>query len=137
MTDLYREHILDHYETPRHQGTIEDADITREESNPLCGDRVRVDVKLSEDRVRIADAAFTGDGCIISQAAVSMLLEDVMGKPIAEAENIEPQHVLDLVGVPLTANRVKCALLGLKALKAGIKVWKLNQNETSEVSSRS
>lgn len=129
MQDLYREHILDHYENPRHHGTIDNADITREESNPLCGDRVRIDVKLSEDHARIADAAFTGDGCIISQAAASMLLEDVMGKPIAEVEDIEPQHMLDLVGVPLTANRVKCALLGLKVLKTGVKMWKVTRRQ--------
>ncbi|GIV84049.1 MAG: iron-sulfur cluster assembly scaffold protein [Candidatus Roseilinea sp.] len=127
MQDLYREHILDHYEHPRHHGVIEHADISHEESNPLCGDRIRIDVKLGGegDRAYIADAAFMGDGCIISQAATSMLLEDVVGKPVNEIEQIEPQHVLDLVGVPLTAARVKCALLGLKVLKTGIKLWKL------------
>ncbi|BCX05945.1 MAG: iron-sulfur cluster assembly scaffold protein [Candidatus Roseilinea sp.] len=130
MHDLYREHILDHYENPRHHGVIEHADISHEESNPLCGDRIRIDVKLDSmgDGHRIADAAFTGDGCIISQAAASMLLEDVVGKPVDEVEQIEPQHVLDLVGIPLTAARVKCALLGLKVLKTGIKLWKLQQN---------
>lgn len=129
MQDLYREHILDHYENPRHHGVIEHADISHEESNPLCGDRIRIDVKLDGegDRCRIADAAFTGDGCIISQAAASMLLEDVVGKPVDEIEQIDPQHVLDLVGVPLTAARVKCALLGLKVLKTGIKLWKLQR----------
>ncbi len=130
MQDLYREHILDHYENPRHHGTIENADITHEESNPLCGDRIRIAVKLTneDNRYHIADAAFTGDGCIISQAAASMLLEDVVGKSVDEVERIEPQHVLDLVGVPLTAARVKCALLGLKVLKTGIKMWKLQQS---------
>lgn len=127
MQDIYREHILDHYENPRHHGVIADADISHEESNPLCGDRIRIDVKLDSagDAWRIADAAFIGDGCIISQAAASMLLEDVVGKPIDDVEQIEPQHVLDLLGVPLTAARVKCALLGLKVLKTGIKRWKL------------
>ncbi|MFN4293861.1 MAG: Fe-S cluster assembly sulfur transfer protein SufU [Thermoflexales bacterium] len=129
MQDLYREHILDHYENPRHHGVIEHADISHEESNPLCGDRIRIDVKLDGEgeRYRIADAAFTGDGCIISQAAASMLLEDVVGKPLDEVAQMEPQHVLDLVGVPLTAARVKCALLGLKVLKTGIKLWKLQR----------
>jgi nitrogen fixation NifU-like protein len=127
MEDLYREHILDHYESPRFHGELADADFTHEESNPLCGDRIRMDVKLSDDKTRIAQAAFTGDGCIISQAAASMLLEDVMGQPVAEVESLDPQHVLDLVGATLTANRIKCALPGLKVLKTGIKKWKLEQ----------
>ncbi len=125
MEDLYREHILDHYENPRHQGEIAGADIVHEETNPLCGDHIRMDVKLSADGTRIEDASFTGDGCIISQAAASMLLEEVVGKPVSEVENMEPQHVLDLVGAQLTANRVKCALLGLKVLKTGLKMHKL------------
>jgi nitrogen fixation NifU-like protein len=131
MNDLYREHILDHYENPRHHGELADADFSREESNPLCGDRIKMDVKLSDDKTRIENAGFTGDGCIISQAAASMLLEDVMGMPIDDVERIEPQHVLDLVGVPLTANRVKCALLGLKVLKTGIKTWKLDADQST------
>lgn len=129
MQDLYREHILDHYENPRHHGRIEHADITHEEDNPLCGDRIRIDVKFAEHdgRLHIADAAFTGEGCIISQASASMLLEDVVGKPVDEVERLEAQHVLDLIGVPLTAARVKCALLGLKVLKTGVKMWKLRR----------
>ena len=127
MEDLYREHILDHYENPRFHGEITDADFSREASNPLCGDRLKIDVKLSADKTHIENAGFTGDGCIISQAAASMLLEDVMGRTLVEIESIEPQHVLDLMGAPLTANRVKCALLSLQTLKAGVKLWKANQ----------
>lgn len=125
MEDLYREHILDHYENPRFHGELPDADFVHEEDNPLCGDRIRIAVKLSDDKTHVAQAAFSGEGCIISQAAASMLLEDVVGRPVSEVENMEPQHVLRLVGVPLTANRVKCAVLGLKVLKTGLKRWKL------------
>jgi nitrogen fixation protein NifU and related proteins len=120
MEDLYRDNLLDHYENPRHHGTIEHADISHEESNPLCGDKIRVDVKLSADGTHIEDIAFSGDGCIISQAAASMLMEDVAGKPLTDVQVLERQDVLDMVGVPLTAARVKCALLGLKVLKAGV-----------------
>ncbi len=129
MQDLYREHILDHYENPRYHGTLAQPDFTHEESNPLCGDRIRIDVKLchKDGRDVIADAAFAGEGCIISQAATSMLLEDVVNKPVDEVEQTDPQHVLDLLGVPLSAARVKCALLGLKVLKTGIKRWKLSK----------
>ncbi len=120
MEDLYRENLLDHYENPRHHGTLEHPDISHEESNPLCGDQIRVDVRLSEDGTRIAEVAFSGDGCIISQASASMLMEDVAGKSVADVQKLDRQDVLDLVGVPLTAARVKCALLGLKVLKAGL-----------------
>ncbi len=125
MDDLYRDHILDHYENPRFHGNLPDADFVHEEDNPLCGDRLRIAVKLSEDHTRIANAAFEGDGCIISQAAASMLLEHVVGQSVEEVERFEPQAMLELVGVPLTANRVKCALLGLKVLKTGLKLWQL------------
>ena len=120
MEDLYRENLLDHYENPRHHGTLEHPDISHEESNPLCGDMIRVDVKLSDDHTRIAEIAFSGDGCIISQASASMLMEDVAGKSVEDVQKLERQDVLDMVGVPLTAARVKCALLGLKVLKAGL-----------------
>ncbi len=120
MEDLYRENLLDHYENPRHHGTLEHADISHEESNPLCGDRIRIDVKLSEDGSRIAEIAFSGDGCIISQASASMLMDEVDGKPIGEVQKLERQDVLDMVGAPLTTARVKCAMLGLKVLKAGL-----------------
>ncbi len=120
MEDLYRENLLDHYENPRHHGTLEHADISHEESNPLCGDRIRIDVKLSEDGSRIAEIAFSGDGCIISQASASMLMDEVDCKPIGEVQKLERQDVLDMVGAPLTAARVKCAMLGLKVLKAGL-----------------
>jgi nitrogen fixation protein NifU and related proteins len=120
MEDLYRDNLLDHYENPRHHGTVEGADISHEESNPLCGDRIRVDVKLTSDQKGIAEVAFSGDGCIISQAAASMLLEEVAGKSIEDVQKLERQDVLDMIGVPLTTARVKCAMLGLKVLKAGI-----------------
>ena len=124
MQDLYREHILDHYENPRQHGVIDHADITSEGVSPLCGDRIRVDVRLSDDKTLIADARFSGDGCIISQAAASMLLEDALGKPVSDLEDMPPQVMLDLVGVALTAQRVKCALLGLQTLKDGIRKWR-------------
>ena len=120
MEDLYRDNLLDHYENPRHHGTLEHADISHEESNPLCGDKIRVDVKLSEDGTQIAEIAFSGDGCIISQASASMLMEDVAGKPIEVVQKMEREDMLAMVGAPLTAARVKCAMLGLKVLKTGL-----------------
>ncbi|MGQ9814415.1 MAG: Fe-S cluster assembly sulfur transfer protein SufU [Candidatus Roseilinea sp.] len=129
MEDLYRDKLLDHYENPRHHGTIEHADISHEESNPLCGDTIRIDIQLGEDGRSIADIAFTGDGCIISQAAASMLLEEVAGKTIDDAQKLETKDVLDLIGVPLTTNRVKCAALSLKVLKTGIYRYLIEQEQ--------
>lgn len=120
MEDLYRENLLDHYENPRHHGTLDNPDISHEEKNPLCGDVIRIDVKLSADGTQIEDIAFSGDGCIISQATASMLLDEIAGKSLDEVQKLERQEVLDMVGVPLTTARVKCALLSLKVLKAGV-----------------
>jgi nitrogen fixation NifU-like protein len=120
MDDLYREDILDHYEHPHHHGTLADADISIGDNNPSCGDRISIDVKLSPDRTRIADIAFRGQGCAISQAATSMLTEAVIGRSIAEVQQLDRQSVLDMLGIPLTPARVKCAVLGLKVLQAGL-----------------
>ncbi len=120
MNDIYRDHLLDHYENPRHQGTLNPADGASEDCNPLCGDCIHIDVKLSEDGKTLADAAFSGQGCIVSQAAASMLLEDAVGKDVAELRNLAPEYLLELVGAPLTPARVKCALLSLKVLKGAL-----------------
>jgi nitrogen fixation NifU-like protein len=135
MEDLYRDHLLDHYENPRYHGTIEGADISHEENNPWCGDKIHIDVKLAEDGATMAEIAFTGDGCIISQAAASMLLEEIAGKTLADVQKLETKDVLDLIGVTLTTNRVKCAALGLKVLKTGV-YRHLIHTEQSKVESR-
>jgi nitrogen fixation protein NifU and related proteins len=75
MDDLYREAILHHYEHPHHHGALPDADISIGDNNPSCGDRITINVKLSPDRARITDIAFSGDGCVISQAVTSMLMD--------------------------------------------------------------
>jgi nitrogen fixation NifU-like protein len=88
----------------------------------MCGDQIQMEVQFSPDKLRLADAAFTGQGCTISQAAASMLLEDSVGKPVSEILSLEPQQMLDLIGMPLTAARVKCALLGFKVLKDALRM---------------
>ena len=117
MADLYRDQILDHYRHPHNAGTIENADISYEDSNPLCGDRVRIDIKLDGDR--IADIKFSGRGCAISQASASMLTDMVKGQPLSVVREITGQDMLDELGVQVSPARVKCALLGLKVLKSG------------------
>ena len=117
-SDMYREQIIDLYENPLNYGTLDPRDFSYEEDNPLCGDVVRIDVKL-DDEGKVADVAWEGDGCAISQAAASLLTEEVKGMTLAELKAFDSQRLLDLMGVPLSMARVKCALLSLKVLKAG------------------
>jgi len=116
--DVYRENILEHYKHPRHHGTIEHPDVTYEDSNPLCGDRLRMDVNLRDGR--IDDIRFSGQGCSISQAAASMLCEKVAGMPVESARSMTREDVLEMLGIELGPVRLKCALLALKTLKAGL-----------------
>jgi nitrogen fixation NifU-like protein len=127
MDDLYQDHILDHYERPRFHGTLEHPDMTHCEHNPLCGDRIQVDVRLTPDRTGIAEVAFEGEGCIISQAAASILMETVIGRSLEELQALDQKQMLALMGVPLTGARRKCALLALKALKLGVYTFLANQ----------
>jgi nitrogen fixation protein NifU and related proteins len=117
MNQLYRELILDHYQHPHNHGTLEDADISYEDTNPLCGDKIRIDMKVREGVVE--DIKFTGKGCAISQASASMLTDEIKGKPLEEIKQLDKQTVFDLIGIPLGPSRVKCALLPLKVVKGG------------------
>lgn len=117
MDDLYRELILDHYQHPHNHGSLPDATNSFEDTNPLCGDRIRMELKI-ENGV-IVDVKFTGKGCAISQASASMLTDEVKGKSLEELHKIDKQTVLDLLGIPLGPSRIKCALLPLKVIKAG------------------
>lgn len=118
MEDMYRENILDHYQNPRNYGTLDDPDITYEDDNPLCGDVIRLDLKL-DDQDRVTEVFFSGEGCAISLASASMLTEEILGKTLEEVRQIGTEEVLDLLGIQLGPVRIKCALLSLKVLKAG------------------
>ena len=118
MDDMYREVILDHYKNPRNKGTLDPHDFSYEDENPLCGDKLRIDVRLDEDR-RIKEVAFSGRGCAISQASASMLTEAILGKTIDEVKEMGKDDILDMLGIELGPVRLKCALLSLKVLKAG------------------
>ena len=115
--DFFREIIVEHYRRPAHRGTLPAATISHEEDNPLCGDRIRIDMLVQDGIVQ--DVKFSGQGCAISQATADMLLDEVKGKTLAEVQNLNKQTVLDMLGVPLTPARLKCALLSLKVLKVG------------------
>src|SRR3712207_1329489 len=111
---LYRELILEHSKNPRNKGTLDPADFSYQDVNPLCGDEIRIDVRVEGDRV--VDIRFSGRGCAISQAAASMLTEMASGQPVAEVKEITKEDILDELGVPIGPARMKCALLGLKVL---------------------
>ncbi len=118
MDSLYREVILDHSKNPRNKGSLDPADFSYQDVNPLCGDEIRIDLRVEGDHV--SDIKFSGRGCAISQAATSMLTEMVMGQPVETVKQISKDDVLEELGVPIGPARMKCALLGLKVLKAGL-----------------
>ena len=119
MDDFYRENILDHYRQPRNAGTLADATHSHEENNPLCGDVIRIDLHVNENDV-IDKVAFSGKGCAISQASASMLTEMIQGKSLDEAKQIGKDDILEALGIDIGPVRMKCALLSLKVLKAGV-----------------
>ncbi len=114
--DMYQERILQHYRSPKNFGPLEGADLSGEESNPLCGDHITVQLKLDEARRGIAEVRFSGDGCAISVASASLLTEKLKGLSVEAAGKLSRDDVLQLVGIPLSPVRVKCALTGFAAL---------------------
>ena len=124
MDDMYRDYILDHYKNPRNQGELVGATNTYSDSNPLCGDEISMSLLIDGDLVK--DVRFKGRGCAISQASASILTEEIKGKTLDEVKAIDRDHVLANLGIPISPARIKCALLGLKALKGaawGLTAW--------------
>ena len=119
MEDLYREIIIDRYKNPLYRGSLEPHDIAFEDDNPLCGDHIRIELRVGEDQV-VSEAAFQGHGCAISQASADLLLESIIGKPVEEVKAINKDELLEMLGLELGPVRLKCALLSLKVLKAGV-----------------
>jgi nitrogen fixation NifU-like protein len=120
MDDLYREQILEHYKQPRNWSPpnpeMEDADLEFEDFNPLCGDELKVQLRVQDGK--IAAVRFSGHGCAISQASASMASDEVIGMPVADLLTLDRTFVLDLLGIDISATRMKCALLTLKVLKS-------------------
>jgi nitrogen fixation protein NifU and related proteins len=114
--DMYQERILQHYRSPKNFGQLDHPDFTGEESNPLCGDHIRMDIRLDPTKQKIAEVRFSGDGCAISMASASMLTQKLIGQPLSAVEKVSRDDVLQLVAIPLSPVRVKCALTGFAAL---------------------
>jgi len=117
--EMYQEKILDHYKHPRNKGELEGASHRGKESNPLCGDEISIGLVV-DGADRIADVRFTGQGCAISLASASMLTERVKGRTIDEAASIRRDDVVEFLGIPLSAVRMKCALLSLQVLRRAL-----------------
>ncbi|GHO44465.1 Fe-S cluster assembly sulfur transfer protein SufU [Ktedonospora formicarum] len=118
--DYYREYILDHYRNPRNFGTLENPDVHSEDSNPLCGDQLAMDLIVENGHV--AEVRFKGRGCAISQASASMLSEMIEGKPIEEVVQLGKENVLEELGIPISPARTKCAFLSLRVLHRGLAI---------------
>jgi nitrogen fixation NifU-like protein len=121
MSDLYREQILDHYGHPRNEGTLEDPDISYERDNPICGDVVRLDIRLQNGKV--SQARFTGQGCVISMASASMFTEEIQGKTIAELKAMNDEDIFKMLGIDLGPSRANCGVLPLRVLQEGLAQW--------------
>jgi len=119
MDDLYRELFIEHYKDPLYRGHLSPNDISFADDNPLCGDHIEIDLRVDADG-KITDARFDGHGCAISQASADLLVESIIGKSIETVKSMNKQHILDMLGIDLGPVRLKCALLSLKVLKAGV-----------------
>jgi nitrogen fixation NifU-like protein len=129
MDDLYREQIIDRYKNPHFRGSLDPFDISFQDDNPLCGDQIRIDLRVDENNI-VTEAVFSGHGCSISQASADLVVEPAIGKPLEKVKEMSKEDVLDMLGIELGPVRLKCALLSLKVLKAG--VYGIGVGEASE-----
>ena len=129
MDDLYRDYILEHYRRPHNFGVLDNATATQEGANPLCGDRITLQLRVVGDQ--IAAVGFTGRGCAISQASASLLTDEVKGKEVDTAASMKASDVLDLLGIEISPARMKCALLSLETLQGALGGADENANDSA------
>jgi nitrogen fixation NifU-like protein len=132
MDDLYREQIIDRYKNPKMRGELDPHDYSYADDNPLCGDQIRIDLRVDDAGI-ITEAAFSGEGCAISQASADLLTENVVGKSIDEIKELTKESVIELLGIDLGPVRLKCALLSLKVLKAGVYGLEILEEELAQI----
>ena len=118
---MYQENILDHYKHPRNFGRIDNATIHHHEKNPLCGDEMDFYFIIKDGRIE--DAKFGGHGCAISQASASMLSEELIGKSLKDVSKINKEKIIQMLGIPISPVRLKCALLSLDTAKNAILIY--------------
>ena len=120
MDNLYRDFILEHYREPHNHGVLDPHDLSFSDSNPTCGDEMTMTLRLDPAGARIADVAFDGRGCAVSQASASIMTDELRGLSLEEIRGLDPRDVIGNLGVPIGPARVKCALLGYKVLQGAV-----------------
>ncbi len=120
MDNLYRDFILEHYRSPHNKGFLDPHDLHFADSNPTCGDELSMTIRLDDGGQRIADVAFDGRGCAISQASASILTDELRGMSLDEVRAYHPKALLEEIGVPIGPARLKCALLSFKVLQGAV-----------------
>ncbi|MEP7082410.1 MAG: Fe-S cluster assembly sulfur transfer protein SufU [Chloroflexota bacterium] len=120
MDNLYRDFILEHYRNPHNQGVLDPHDLHFADSNPTCGDEMSMTIRLDEAKERVAEVAFDGRGCAISQASASILTDELIGMTVQELRDLDARAVVENLGVPIGPARLKCALLSYKVLQGAV-----------------
>jgi len=133
-SDMYRQQILDHYRNPRNYGDLEEPTFSHIGHNTSCGDELEFQVVLADDGETVERAAFTGEGCAISQAAASMLSTELPGMTLEAVEGLDREDMLDLLGVEVTPMRVKCAVLAEKVVQDGLQIYRGELEDVEETS---
>ena len=116
--EMYKENIMDFYKNPRNKRELQKYTCKHKEINPICGDEITLYLKINNRKIN--QATFTGKGCAISQASSSMLTEKIKNMPIEQAKNIQKEEILEMLGIPISFIRMKCALLPLKTLSKSL-----------------
>src|SRR3989338_1650391 len=123
MDELYRENILEHFKEPRNHGKLKDADVSHKENNPVCGDEIEISLKFDKkNKNKLAEIRFQGRGCAVSQATASILTEEVKGKETKQIQKLDSTDIIEMIGIPLSPTRLKCAMLSLDTLKNAIQI---------------
>lgn len=117
--DIYASNILDHYKQPRNRGSFRSADFYGQKKNSICGDKIKVSLKMSGEKIKAVK--YLGDGCAISQAAMSLLTEFLPGKSRLEVLKMDLQDIENIMGIKISAGRQECAFLGLKTIQEALR----------------